>query len=317
MSKGKGWHNDRYEHKLASKGVSVAYDYNLYSPKYTANGQMLPSEGIKDWLKGVGSKFKQGYRKLRYGKEGAQVVNKAERKAKEAKLEAKRAKANTKAAKLKNKELRELKKARDMSQFEEQQEAKDVIRAGPVDEDFEIEPGGRTKTLMDEMAKETHNVPREEMFDTDMDIIESVDADAIIKVAEEKEKLINFNVKKGKYIGLLRVESKAKEREFNLEERSLANSISNDKKLARAKLDTKIRNIKMTGMSKENMIHQINEAKNDYETEFRGKENILRETKMQHHADIDFIKNAIKKHQQVYEQIDNRIKVMTASGIKE
>jgi hypothetical protein len=342
MTSKNGWKGESERHMLASRGARTAQtEYADNILKYSAQGMVMPSAGIKSWLQKTGGKINDalhsGYDRLKYGKEGQAIGDEARatnRKIKNAKLDAEDAqkkleKTNAARDKVQTEALIKAKAmAKNNSDYEQGVNDIDAINKGieptdadgdgkidePItDADISKKIGAMTTTL----AKTEYKPPVEEMDDINLEMFESVDADIIIAVSENREKLILYESKLKRTIDLFDVEKKAKLDEYHNEEEYLNKQIRTEKNLAQANMNTKIKNIQTSGMPKESVRAKVDELKNEFKTTYANKEAVFKNLRRQHKADTEYIQRISSNLDKSRKMVEKRMKSMSAGGIKE
>lgn len=298
--------------KLIPRHIKIYGSTGLNSKlviRYDEQGNMMPSDGIRDWVGGIAEKFRKGIDRVRYGKEGAQVLA-------ESRQVTKDTKKSEKEAKLIEKQANELNKAAELAEREELIETKRQIREGPKDTPEELKMGGRIGSLVDNLAKQSHKPTEEELTNLTDELLESPDADAIIVVAEEKEKLVTYTSELQRTVDLFEVEYDAKKEEYRIEERYLYDRLHNDIRFLRANLRESIERISMSGIKESKQRHKIEEMKIDADIKEREFKAIYNNVREQHKADLNFIERMKDGTEDVHDQVYKRLRNMTASGIR-
>jgi len=281
--------------------------------RYDASGCVMPSEGIKEWLGGVTQKFKE------FGKKTKEAVVKVGAKAKKAAVKAKEYIKEKLTPKEKAKEAEqkeELEKVSDVAEQEEFIETRAELRDGPPDTVQEIDVRGRVKGIVDTLAQTKHKPSEEELTNMTDELLMSPDADAIIVVAEEKEKLAKYSAELQRMIDFLEVEGRAKKEEYSNEEDYLHRKLKNDFRLMRANMKERQERIESSGLPEQQIEHKINTTDNDLRMKEREYASIYNDTRRQHEVDLDFIDNMVDNLEGIHTQVHKRFKGMTASGHK-
>jgi hypothetical protein len=306
---------------LASRGARTAdteYADNIL--RYSAQGMVLPSEGIKSWLQKTGGKISDalhsGYDRLKYGKEGQAIGDEARatnRQIKNDKLDAE----DAKKLQLTEKTLAKAKAmATNKSTYEEGIDDVEATRKGPVDPISDADIGGKIEAMTTSLSKTEYAPPAEEMDNINLEMFESIDSDSIIAVSENREKLILYESKLKRTIDLFEVERKAKVDEYRNEEDYLSKQIRTEKNLAQSNMKTKINVLMTSGAPKETIKAQVENLKNDFKTTYANKEATLKNLKRQHSADEQYIQRISSNLDKSRKVVEKRMKAMSAGGVK-
>lgn len=317
----KGWTGDSQRHAMARYGISTSYmpNYNATGciSNHTANGIMLPSDGLLDKFASL---------KTKVSETGKKVVDFSKKK-----IEAMKEKRAEKKATGKTGEF-DLGIVKGEASVTLDAPKKGIFKKGTQTIDDtpdtiekqekspKVEPFKKTKGRIDDVitgiAEEKHITTPAQKQDVTIDLYKSIDADAIISTAENKEKLISYANDLEHDINILKTETNILERKFREEERKIQSKNSNDKSLARSKLDQNVKMIKQSGMPREQERFEASELKRRYEDEHRTKENLFKDIRMQHRVDISYVKELANDFKRLHSQIDKRVRTMTANGIE-
>lgn len=275
--------------------------------RYDASGCVMPSEGITSWLGGVAKKFKDfgGKVKEKAVKVGVAIKEKAVK----AKEFIKKKLTPKEAA-----QQKELEKVAEVTEQEELIETRAEIRDGPPDTPEEIDIRGRVKGLVDTLTQVKHKPSEEELMNVTDELLMSPDADAIIVIAEEKEKLANYTAELQRLIDLLEVEGRAKSDEYRNEEDYLYRKLKNDIRLMRANVRENQERIEVSGLPEAKAEHKIFELDNDLRMKERELEALYKDTRRQHEADLNHVENLVDNLEGIHDQVHKRFETMVAAG---
>jgi len=314
------WNGESQRHAMSRRGVRTTQSRGV---RYDYSSDNMPSEGIRKWIGDVAEKFKRGWQKFRYGEKPAKELAEARKKAwqakeraKQAKAKAKEAKVATKEAKARAKEEEELAKVAEVSRAEEFQETREIMREGPTDTAEDVGIRGRVKGIVDTLAQVQHKPSEEQLTNMTDELLMSPDADAIITVAEEKERLVLYHGELKRMADLLEVEGETKEDEFDNEERYLYDKLYNDKETAYNATQKKMEMIESSMMDDKTKRIKINELKNDYRYKVNELKGIYNDVRRRHIVDLKHVDTVVDGLRGIQRQIDKRIRAMTASGVR-
>lgn len=145
-------------------------------------------------------------------------------------------------------------------------------------------------------------------------MMESIDADDIIALAQNKEQLIKYTTALQHDINKIEAERKAMSDEFRNIEQTNYKTLQNSRRLQNENIKQEINNIKMSGYDKHKVHNKIKQVKIRNDSEYRGKMNVIKDQKRQHRVDLKFADDINKDLKKLHRQINKRVKMMIASG---
>jgi len=252
-------------------------------------------------LKEIGGSIKEKFSKPKSPEisQAKMNVKLAKQKAKEDKAKAKKAKAEVKRVK------KEIKANRD----------KDFGQK-PSEDSVDISNKGRVGAIKEKIASKEHQVTSENEFnDITDEMFGSPDADSIIALSENSEKLIDYGNELKYDINMLRTEGKRLQRRFSADERKEQTVLQADMRKDREALERKMRDLKSSGADPEVVKNKIARLKAEYDQNYGQRKAELEALKMRDRVTLKFIKDLSDDLERVARKIDKRIKYMTASGV--
>jgi len=163
-------------------------------------------------------------------------------------------------------------------------------------------------------SSDTHKSDPSKRNDVTKADYKSVDSDSIIATVENKEKLIGFANNLEHDINLLEVSFQKHKNDFRTEEKKDMNLVRNEIKKARDELKEEINLEKISGQKESEIKYNVNNLKTNYEFQVDNLKNALKNQKLQHKADLKYIDDLKDDLNRLHNQVDDRIKIMTASG---
>jgi len=145
-------------------------------------------------------------------------------------------------------------------------------------------------------------------------MMESIDADDIIALAQNKEQLIKYSTALQHDMNKIESERRAMSDEFKNIERTNYKTLQNSRRLQMENSKKEIQNIKIAGYDKHKINNKIKQIKIRNESDFRGKMNVLKDQKRQHRVDLNYADDINKDLKKLHRQIDKRVQMMIASG---
>jgi len=341
--KGSGWKGESHRHRLAGMGIKTVNDFN-YSGE---NGQLLVSNGVTESFAKLGAKLKTGFAKAKVG-----VVDLARagvEKGKELKEEISSKTHSTpdtavpmippregQPASKKKKiggavkttdtpsQLRANKSKEDIEGIKRQAKATQEFEDAVEDvsdirgKDTTSRPEGQRTSSehLDRTIKGVARSGRQTRPDINVNqaMMESIDADDIIALAQNKEQLIKYTTALQHDMNKIDAERKAMSDEFKNIERTNHKTLQNSRRLQMSNSKQEVDNIKMSGLKKHKRDNKIKQIKIRDEADYRGKSNVLKDQRRQHQVDLRFADDINKDLKRLHRQIDKRVKMMIASG---
>jgi len=320
--KGPGWHGESRRHSLARRGIRTVPEngrlMQSYGIRYDGNGSVMVSEGILgdlwDKAKSAVTKSKIGTKlkeigtsiKEKVSKPKSPEIEQAKLNVKQAKQKAKEDKAKAKEAKAEVKKVKKDIKADRKKDFGER----------PSESDVDISNKGRLGAIKEKVASTEHKVSENEMNDVTDEMFGSPDADSIIALAENSEKLIDYGNELKYDINMLRTEGKRLQKRFSADERREQAILQADMRKDREAIERKIRDWKSSGADPVVVKNKVARLKADYEQKYNQRKAELDALKLRDRVTLKYIKDLSDDLERVARKIDKRIRYMTASGVK-
>lgn len=309
------WKGESRRHSLARRGIkTVPQNMNgkvmkAYGIQYDKDGEVMLADG---WLGDVYDKLKSPFTKKTVEEKLAkQNVIKAKEEKKKAKQDYKDQKEQTKAVKQQAKASR-----KQEEKDRQEREQKEHFGKKPDKSEVDVDNKGRLGALKGKIgAVENTPTPAEKSNITEQSY-ESVDPDVYIELAEDSEKLINYKNELKHDIGMLEVEGKRLRKRFEADERKELRDLKADRKKAKADIERKTDQLKMSGMDTSKMKHKISKLENEYKQEYENREIELGALRNRNRITIDFVKDLVHDNTRNIRKMDKKIKMLTASGVK-
>ena len=290
--KGSGYFGHSREHGLHRKGISTKIDEHRRfdvskfvatgNPKlYDAHGEiMLDADGLRDIL----SKAKSDIAKAQIGEKIKGIGTKIKEKAKVGKdilgqkLEDRR-----------NRKVIETKK-RD----EQEQSLGDTIK---------------------QVFKETP-VSREALTDLPSASLTSKDADSIIKVSENKEKIIQYANTLNLDIKMLEVEGKKLKKRYHIDQRNTEAIDRNDMLFDKKKLNEQLKDLEVSGLEPDKEKNERNKLITTFKTKYAIRKAERDSYRERDKKTVEFVFELRNDMRKLHRQVNKRVQRMIASGVK-
>jgi len=201
-----------------------------------------------------------------------------------------------------------------ISSTEEELEQASHFGRKPSKEEVDIDNKGRVGALKSKIASEEKKVPREQLTDMPEEVFESPDADSLIAIAENSEKLIDYKNELQYDINMIKTEAKRLKKRFETDERKEIADLNADRDKARANFKKFKDNIKMSGMDESKAKHKTQSKLNELKQEFEQRKVEIGALKMRNKVTIDFLNDLTDDLTRNVVKMDKKVKQMTASG---
>lgn len=342
--KGRGWHDDSRRHSLARKGIKTADGKIMksYGIQCDSNGNVMVSKGLlKDLfdkarssiteskiatkIKGVGTDIKQiqeekqlrksqklSEKQVEQAKKTEAVRFQAEKKGEIKTLKEERKRLKRGDVELET-EVKQVEKQRKRSQRQELEQASHFGKK-PSRRNIDLDNKGRVGALKQKISSEERKVPKSQLMDLPKEAFQSPDADSIIAIAENSEKLIDYNNELKYDINMIKVEKRRLAKRFRSDEYKEFKDFKVDRQKARVDFERNKDSIKITGMDESDMKQKISKLQNEFKQEFNQREIELGALRNRNRVTLQFLDDLGKDLKRNVIKINKRIKVMTASG---
>ena len=324
--KGSGWHGESRRHSLARKGIKTVSQGRImkaYGIKYDVNGNVMIADGILgdlydkaksfvteskigEKLKEVGAKVKEVGVKAKEKIKGIGKPSPEKQEKRIAKLKAEKEKTEL------SKQVDKVEKQR-ISSREEELEQASHFGTKPSLESIDIDNKGRIGALKEKLAIEK-DIPKDKLMDLPEEVFESPDADSIIAIAENSEKLIDFNNELKHDIRMIKVEKGRLKKRFQSDEYKELKDLKADRRLARSQMEDKIKQVKMSTIGEDKIRNKINKLESGYKQEYQQREIELGALRNRNRVTLQFMDDLTKDLSRNVVKLDKQIKRMTASG---
>ena len=320
-----GWPNESRRHGLASKGISTSNMSipNAYGVKHDSHGNYLVSNGL---LADLYEKAKSGVTKAKIGEKIKEVGVKA----KEVGEIVKEKVVGTEAVREKRKEVTEQKEIEKLQKLEDkkvksvertikkadERELKqaEIFGKQPKKGAVDVSQKGRAGAIAKKIASEERKVLPAQLTDLPEAVFTSKDADSMIAVAENKEKLVDFSNELKHDIRMLKVERNRLARSFNSDLIAERKRLESDRRVRRKQLKEEIDALKTTSVDDELTKHKIDNLIIDHRRAFQQKEIELNSLRNRDNVTLRFMDELGRDLGKVQHQINKRVRVLTASG---
>ena len=292
-----GWKGESRRHSLSRKGIKTnlpdgrRFDVSNYVARgqieYDHSGNEMVSDGV---LKDLYDKAKSSITK---SKIGVKIKEKLDARKQSAKVE----------EGMKRSDKQELEQA---SHFGKK----------PPTSQVKVTNKGRVGAITSKIQAEQHSVPKAQMNNVTTEMLESMDADSLIAIAENTEKLMHYSNEMKYDLNMLKVEGNRLYKIFKADERKEYLNLRADQKLAKKQMEIKIDNLKMTGLEDKDIDHKVSQLKSEYKQTYEHRKIEIESYKNRNKVTILFIKDLSSDLRRNITKIDKKAKRMSASGVK-
>ena len=348
--KGSGWKGESHRHRLAGMGIKTVNDIN-YSG---ANGQLMVSNGVTESFAKLGDKLKTGFAKAKVGavdlakagiQKGKELKEGISSDIKE-RISKSQSSPDTAVPMISPREGKPTPKKKQIGGVVKTTDSPSQLRANKSKEDIDAikrqakatqEFEDAVEDVSDIRGKDTTSRPEGQRtssqhldrtikgvaqsgrqtrpdINVNQAMMESIDADDIIALAQNKEQLIKYTTALQHDMNKIDAERKAMSDEFKNIERTNHKTLQNSRRLQMVNSKQEMNNIKMSGLEKHKRDNKIKQIKIRNEADYRGKSNVLKDQRRQHQVDLKFADDINKDLKRLHRQIDKRVKMMIASG---
>ena len=265
--------------------------------------------------------------------EAKRIKKEAKAEMKRAKKEAKEERALEKSRKLAEKKIElEKKKAREEFQAEKKAEIKALKKEvgvvaklkGGIEKlgekvsisDVDVTQHGRVGAITEKIEMEERKVSREELTDLPEEALTSPDADSIIAVAENKEKLIGYKNELKQDIGMLEAERYKFNRTFDQDYTNEKRKMYNERELERKTINEKIRNLKVSTLKPEVIASKVSELNRKFVNKFNKREIEIQAMRLRDSNTLKYMSGLADDLKKLVRQADSRLQRYLASGVK-